>query len=376
MNRPSLDVDNTHESATHGTAQGSCTSSSSSPRRNSVLTAERATFSGSIDSVSSKLHDTTRASSDSPEFGDVDTTLPREETRAPNGDLLAANTAASQVSVPQTADSRWESQAQASRETHSGPQVGRVQTSTLDEGMVNSERTPALTTNPSSTNSQEFLEWKAKGRPRCPKCLKQHFGPVCNMTKWESDLLKRDPEGYARYRKRMAKPASRRNDHKNRVAKPRSQPPQNQPRQHGETRGNENYADSLSPFCLQSFKDIISSCSTVSELEGIKRIAAQHPDLGLAVVGRMAAAAQQAMMLAETHSATSQTADNPQQDTIADEAATNPPPATASDDAAPAIPSSNNGPSVDFRTGAERALDRNLEQGGPSAKAEGKQPKK
>jgi hypothetical protein len=188
MSSPSNDVDNTHESATQGTAQGSCTSSSL--RLNSVLTAERAwraTYSGSIDSsASTNLHDTTRVSyretPDSPGFGDVDTTLPREEIRAPNGALRAANTAASQVSIHQTADLYRESQAQISPETHLGPQVGQAQTSTLDEEMVDIERTLPLATNSSSTNSQEFLEWKARGRPRCPRCLKSHFGAVCNMT--------------------------------------------------------------------------------------------------------------------------------------------------------------------------------------------------
>ncbi|KAM0711367.1 hypothetical protein Q7P35_002107 [Cladosporium inversicolor] len=38
--------------------------------------------------------------------------------------------------------------------------------------------------------------------------------------------------------------------------------------------------------------------------------------------------------------------------------------------------SHKNGPSVDFRTGAELAYHRSLEQGGPFARAEGKQPKK
>lgn len=190
MSSPSNDVDNTSESATHGTAQGSCTTSS--PRRNSVLTAERATYSGSIDSsASTNLHDTTRVSyretPDSSGFGDVDTTLPREEIRVANGALRAANTAASPVSIPQTANS-GDSQAQISQETHSGPPVGQVQTSTLDGEMVDSERTLPLTTNHSATNSQEFPEWKANGRPRCQKCLKSHFGAVCNMTKWEVNL--------------------------------------------------------------------------------------------------------------------------------------------------------------------------------------------
>jgi hypothetical protein len=81
-------------------------------------------------------------------------------------------------------------------------------------------------------------------------------------------------------------------------------------------------------------------------------------------------------MLAEARAVASQTTDNPQKYTIANEAATSPPLAIASDDAAPAIPSSNNGPSFDFRTGVGRVLDRSLERGGPSASAEGKQPTK
>lgn len=378
MSSPSNDVDNTHESTTHGTAQGSSTSSS--PRRNSVLTAERATYSGSIDSsASTNLHDTPRVSyretPDSPGFGDVDTTLPREEIRAPNGALRAANTAASQVSIHQTADLYRESQAQISPETQLGPQVGQAQTSTLDEDMVDSERTLPLTTNSSATNSQEFLEWKANGRPRCPRCLKSHFGGVCNMTKWEYKLLKRDPEGYARYRKRMAKPASRRNAHQNHVANSRSQAVQS-PRQSTETSGDKGVPDieidPLSPFLLQYGAEVISKCSSVSELEEMQGTCAEHP--ALAVVGHMAAAAQQGWRAAEAYYTASQSANNPQQDATADEAATSPPP--ASDHAIPAAASSTNGPSIDYRTGAELAYHRNLEQGGPSANAEGKQPKK
>jgi hypothetical protein len=380
MSGPSNDVGNISESATHDTAQGSCTPSS--PRRNNVLTAERATYSGSIDSSAiTNLHDITRVGNqetpDSPGFGDVDTTSPREEIRAPSGALRAANTAASPVSIPQTADSYREPRAQVSQETHSGPQVGQAQTSTLDEEMVDSERTLPLNTESSATNSQEFLDWKAQGHPLSSRCLKQHFGRVCNTTQWESDLLKRDPEGYARYRKRMAKPASRRNAHQNRVANTQSQPHQ-RPRQHRETSGDQDVSDigtdPRSPFLLQYGADVISKCSSASELENMQRICAQHPEL--AVMGQMAAAARQGWRAAEAHYTASQIADNPQQDSIADETATSPPPALASDDATPAATSSTNGPSIDFRTGADLAFNRNIEQGGPSARAEGKQPKK
>ena len=336
MSSPSNDVDNISESATHGTAQGSC--APSSQRRNSVRTAERATYSGSIDSlVSTTLHDTVRLSNqetqDSPGFGDVDTTLPREEIRAPIGALPAANNAASQARISQNAGTYREPQAQFFQETHPGPQVGRAQTSTLDEVMVDSETTVPLTTNSSSTNSQELLEWKAQGRPRCPTCLKSHFGGFCNMTKWESDLLKRDPKGYARYRKRMAKTASRRNEHSNRVAKQPGQAAR-QSRQQRETRGDQGVLDlgidPSSPFLLHFGADAISRCSSVSELEDMQRTCAQHAEL--AMVGQMAAAAQQERRAAKTHSATPQTVSSPQQDTIADEVVASPPPAQAPHD--------------------------------------------
>lgn len=150
MTRPSIDIDIIYESATHGTAQSSC--ASSSPRRNIVLAAERATYSGSIDSsVNTNLHDATRVS--------------YQETPDSPG-------------ISQTAEDLYrESQARV-HETYSGPPVGQAQSLTLDEGMVDGERTVPLTTNSSSTNSQEFLEWKANGRLRCQKCLKKPAAPL------------------------------------------------------------------------------------------------------------------------------------------------------------------------------------------------------
>jgi hypothetical protein len=45
-------------------------------------------------------------------------------------------------------------------------------------------------------------------------------------------------------------------------------------------------------------------------------------------------------------------------------------------DGAALMDTQSSGPSVDFRTEAERAYHRDIEQGRPSAEAEGKQPKK
>lgn len=199
--------------------------------------AERATVNGSIDSVSASLHDDHRVSNreipGSPGFGDVSSTELREESRAPNDALQAAK---------------------AFQAQHSGPQVDqldRPQNSYLDEERVDREQTLPPSGNVSSTESQEFLDWKAAGRPKCSRCLKSHFGECKSITKWESDLFKRDPEGYARHRKRINRPIDKRDAYRNRVAKPkqRSQPPQ-PPRQRRETRGDQSVPDdmALSPF--------------------------------------------------------------------------------------------------------------------------------
>jgi hypothetical protein len=216
---------------------------------------------------------------DSPGFGDVDTTIPREDIRAPDGALRAANTAASQASNSHAADSYRESQithdsyresrAQASRVTYSGPY------SALEE--------------------QSYPD------------------------------------------------ASYYND---------------------------------SPFVIQFGAEVIRSCKSLSELEELQRYCAARPRY-VGVVGRMAAAAAQQWREAEaSFAAGSETRDNPHQDITADEATSSP--RSPEDVATPAdtASSTTNRPSIDFRTGAERAYHRSLEQGGPSAKAEGKQPGK
>jgi hypothetical protein len=131
-----------------------------------------------------------------------------------------------------------------------------------------------------------------------------------------------------------------------------------------------------SPFVIQFGAEVIRSCKSLSELEELQRYCAARPRF-VGVVGRMAATAARQWREAEASLTTgSETCNNPQQDTTADEA-TSPPPAPE-DVATPATTASSttNGPSIDFRTGAERAYHRSLEQSGSSAKAEGKQPKK
>jgi hypothetical protein len=99
-----------------------------------------------------------------------------------------------------------------------------------------------------------------------------------------------------------------------------------------------------SPFVIQLGAENIPRCKSLSERQGMRRSCAARPRY-LAVVTRMALAAEQRWIEAEDASSTEQeTRDNPHQDMTADEAATSnsPAPAPASDDATPAAASSTN----------------------------------
>jgi hypothetical protein len=155
---------------------------------------------------------------------------PRNQARrwADDVDAEETTTADAQMSVDlflqsQTANSYLVPQAMASRATDSRPQAESSKTSTVDEEMVDREQTPSAANAP-GPDKREFLEWKAKGKPDCSKCLKSHFKGACQLTEMERELLDRDPEGYARYRKRMKKPRNRRNKH--REGGQKSPPPQ------------------------------------------------------------------------------------------------------------------------------------------------------
>jgi hypothetical protein len=272
-----------------------------------------------------------------------------------------------------TSGSYREPQAMASQVTDSRPQAESSKKSTVDEEMVDREQTPSATNVP-DPDRREFLAWKAKGRPDCSKCLKQHFKGTCRLSEWERELLNRDPEGYARYRKRMKKSRNRRFKH--RESEQQSPPPQQPlpPLQRDQPFVQQNVPHTSrhanNPWLIQRGAEIIRNCPT-SELEGMRhRLAAQPSG---AILAQMVAAAQQERRVADIYSTEPQPSGN-WGDTIPDRATTIN--TQAPDVAAAPDTSSTNGPSVKFRTGSELAYHRSLELGGPSAKAEGKQPKK
>ena len=245
---------------------------------------------------------------------------------------------------------------------------------------TNSYRESDTQKDSTSSDSAEFLSWKAAGRPDCPRCLKWHCGDCRGLTKKESDLLQRDPEGYARYRKMMKKPRSRRGQG---VGNTKSKS-RRHPLQQDETTAAQyvpdlerplerdattavHYVSTLqqlvenSPWMIEKAAAIISRCSP-SELQDLMRYLETQPHF--AVVARMAADSIQRLKVASSSIVESQRS-NDIQETDAPQA---PDWTTAADT------SHNNGPSVDFHTGTELA--RSLEQGGPSTNAEGKKPKK
>ena len=246
---------------------------------------------------------------------------------------------------------------------------------------VNSHRESATQSRDStSSDSTEFLAWKAAGRPDCPRCLKSHCGE-CRLSKMESDFLERDPEGYARYRKRMKKPKSRCYQHVANMKSESHRHPLQQdettaaqnvsnpegPLQHDEAPATHNMSNlermASSPWVLEKAAAIISEAS-LRELEDIQRYLETEPHM--AVVARMTADALQQMRVTGAS-----IAESPQSDGLRETDAPQAADGTTVEDT-----SHNNSPSVNFRTGAELAYHRSLEQGGPSAKAEGKQPKK
>lgn len=118
-----------------------------------------------------------------------------------------------------------------------------------------------------------------------------------------------------------------------------------------------------SPWVIEQYTAIISDCSP-SQLEEIQHCAESKPHM--VVVAQMAAAALQRLKVTGTYAAESQPSDG-LRETDAPQ---------APDEATMADTTHNNDPSFDFRTGAELTYHRSLDRGGPSAKAEGKQPKK
>jgi hypothetical protein len=244
---------------------------------------------------------------------------------------------------------------------------------TVDEDMVDREQTPSATNAPD--HDREYLDWKARGRPDCSKCLKSPFGATCRLNEMERELLDRDPEGYARYRKRMKKSRNRRFKH--REGEQQGPPPQqpllplqqpDQPSVHQSVPHTGRHTNN--PWLLQRGAKIIRDCPT-RELEGLpRRVAAWSSG---AILAQMVAAAQQERRVAGVYFTEPQPSDN-RGDTIPDRVTTND--SQAPDVAAAPDTPSTDGPSVEFRTGSERAYHRGLELGGPSAKAEGKQPKK
>jgi hypothetical protein len=165
---------------------------------------------------------------------------------------------------------------------------------TVDEEMVDLEQTPSAANAP-GPDKREFLEWKAKGKPDCSKCLKSHFKGACQLSEMERELLDRDPEGYARYRKRMKKSRNRR--YKHREGGQKSPPPQqplpplqkrDQPSVHQIAPQTGRHTNN--PWLLQRGAEIIRDTPT-SGLEGLRRqVAAWSSGATLA---QMVAAAQQ-----------------------------------------------------------------------------------
>lgn len=212
----------------------------------------------------------------------------------------------------QTTDSYREQQARVFQGADPETQGEPTRTSEPDEEMGDREHTSLRrTTDTSCTDSPEYLEWKANGRPNCPRCLKSHFGECLGLTKWEADLLNRNPEGYALHRKRMKKPKSRRN---RRVDNPRSQPSRQVPQhdQPSESRSTPYISPMADhPFVIEQGAAIISDCSP-SQLEEVRRLCETLPHM--AVVAQMAADAQQRLRVTPAYSAASRLSGTSQDD--------------------------------------------------------------
>lgn len=89
------------------------------------------------------------------------------------------------------------------------PYADQNLTSPRDEN-TNDHKPVSTTPSHPQVNRREYLEWKANGRPGCPRCHKRHFG-FCNTSQWEVDLINRDPEGHARHRNKLKQRRRRRN---------------------------------------------------------------------------------------------------------------------------------------------------------------------
>jgi hypothetical protein len=166
-----------------------------------------------------------------------------------------------------------------------------------------------------SAASADFLEWKDKGRPDCPRCLKSHFGDCKGPTKWESDLLERDPEEYARHLRRMKKQRSRRKQRvKNTSQPPRQalQPPEipepsmakSEMLRPGRQRQPIAYYAN-DPWVIKQATATINECSP-SQLEDLRRWAKTKPIMAAAI--RTAE-----KQLEDSHSAEWQPFDGPQE---------------------------------------------------------------
>ena len=77
-----------------------------------------------------------------------------------------------------------------------------------EEAVDDHELTSTMPSQPQAIESK-FPEWKASGRPPCPKCRKRHFG-FCKTPQCKLDLINRDPEESKRQRRRMKKQRQRR----------------------------------------------------------------------------------------------------------------------------------------------------------------------
>lgn len=154
-------------------------------------------------------------------------------------------------------------------------QVAQAQRCDEDESFTDSQPAPLLSSQ-QQTDSPEYLEWKANGRPTCKNCLKAHPGP-CRLSQWESDFLQRDPEGYARYRKSLKKPRHRRKplgySQRQGVRKNTSRPKDDVRPHNGPPTAYE------SPWAHEQASKAINKISSRSEFDDIRRMMDANPKM-------------------------------------------------------------------------------------------------